>query len=310
MDRRQWLRAARFALAAGLIGFAIWIVASSGGTIEEAWRSAQAAPPWLIAVALALPIANWLVVAVGFWILNGRYAKTRLSETVALIGGAWLLNYLPMRPGMVGRFAYHKKYDGIQIRQSARVLIESMIATAIAGAVMAALALAPLQGVPRFMLLAVPVFAAMCAAALLGRGAGDAWRLAVVLGLRYLDLAVWVARYLAVFAIVGRPLAIEEAVAIALVSHAALLLPIAGNGLGLREWAVGLTAGLLPGSDGQTEIGLAADLVNRGFEVLVAVPVGLVCLGWLARRRNWHRLGLAAGEEASESTDPAQPDRA
>lgn len=306
MDRRVWLRVARFALAAGLLAFAVWIVASGGPTIEQAWQSARSAPAWLIGLALVLPIANWLVVAVGFWVLNGRYARTKLSETIGLIGGAWLLNYLPMRPGMVGRFAYHKKYDGIGLRQSARVLLESMIATAIAGAAMAALAVVPVQGLASIALLAAPVGAAAVAALVLARNGGHAWRLAATLGLRYIDLGVWVGRYLAVFAIVGRPLAIEEAVAIALVSHAALLLPIAGNGLGLREWAVGLTAGLLPAGNGQTEIGLAADLVNRGFEVMIAVPVGVACLVWLARRRGWHRLGLAEAEEAAEPADSSQ----
>ena len=99
-------------------------------------------------------------------------------------------------------------------------------------------------------------------------------------------MLVWVARYAVVFAIIGAPLSTIEAVAIAIVSQIALLIPISGNGLGLREWAIGITAGFLPAfaHETATATGLTGDLANRGFEVGVALALGTPALIWLSRR--------------------------
>ena len=67
--------------------------------------------------------------------------------------------------------------------------------------------------------------------------------------------------------------------------------PLMGNGLGVREWAVGLVGPMLPtwmsaASGGLSRgLGLSADLMNRGFELAAALPVGLVCSALLARKQ-------------------------
>jgi len=92
-------------------------------------------------------------------------------------------------------------------------------------------------------------------------------------------------------------------VALAIVSQIAMLVPIAGNGLGLREWAIGLTAASLTGLDPQA--GLAADLVNRAVEVLVAVPVGLLSARVVSRRlkATLERRKSAGGPEGGSSPE-------
>ena len=95
-----------------------------------------------------------------------------------------------------------------------------------------------------------------------------------------------------VFGLVGQSLTFEQACAIAAVSQAATAVPISGNGLGLREWAVGLTATALPSwfaSDPETGpssmvVSVAADLVNRGVEMAVALPVGIVGILIVSKR--------------------------
>ncbi len=61
-----------------------------------------------------------------------------------------------------------------------------------------------------------------------------------------------------------------------------MLVPTGGNGLGVREWAIGLAAPLL--TDYQIELGLTADLVNRAAELVVIVVAGLASITWLGRR--------------------------
>ena len=121
-----------------------------------------------------------------------------------------------------------------------------------------------------------------------------------VVGLKVLDGYAWTARYMLAFQVTGNPIGVGEALAVAVVAQAAMLIPLAGTGLGVREWAVALLAASLPawyatggGPDGEAAAGmvagtigagLAADLVCRAAELLVAVPTGLACTAWLARR--------------------------
>ena len=53
------------------------------------------------------------------------------------------------------------------------------------------------------------------------------------------------------------------------------------NGLGLREWAVGLLAPFLAGYS--MEQGIAAELVNRAAEVVIVLVAGLAGAGWVTR---------------------------
>ncbi len=110
-------------------------------------------------------------------------------------------------------------------------------------------------------------------------------RLSWALALRQVDALVWVARYLLVFALLEREISLPGAAAVAGVGMLATFVPLTSNGLGLREWAVGLTAAVLPagwlvleGAEGATGIALTADLLNRAGELIVIVPAGLASL--------------------------------
>jgi hypothetical protein len=241
---------------------AITILATRRDNLADALDAARHAPPWLITAVVLLPIANWLTVSMSLALLTRRFGHVRSTEMAALTGSAWLLNYLPMRPGMLGRMAYHKRYNNIRIKDSARVLIESLAFGGIALALLLAIAwVIPLRGVSLAAAVAAPAIIA-AVVGLIRRS-----RLAAGFAFRYVDVLIWVARYAAVFALIGHPLSLRDAVLVASVSQIVLLLPLAGNGLGVREWAIDLAAAS----------GLLADVVNRAAEVLVAVPVGLLC---------------------------------
>jgi hypothetical protein len=278
----------------GLLGAAVWVVWSNGGVVEEAWRAARDAPAWLIALAMVLPLGSWVFTSLAFWLLSRRFAPVPLSDMSMLIGAAWLLNHLPLRPGMVGRVAFHKKYHGLAVRESVRVMAAAMVCTGLSLAMLLAGAagVAMVEGFwAGAACLAAPT-AVAGAVALIARAAGRRWWLEIAaLCMRSLDMLSWLARYAIVFVLVGHEVTLERLVVITAVCQVAMVVPVTGNGMGLREWAVGLTlaAMLGPGAEaGAREqaaaIGLAADLVNRAAETLLAVPVGLACSALLARR--------------------------
>lgn len=287
--RRRVRRLAGFVIGLLLLVAAVWALARQGDQLRAAIESAHGASPWLIGAALLLPLANWLLMSLSFWILMRRHGSVGAGEMCCLIGAAWLLNYLPFRPGLLGRVAYHKSVNGIGVAQSVGVTI---ISIACAGASVALLLTVAVigHGRPAPLLIALTIFPplVLCIGAAASRRAR--WWLPVTIAIRYIDLVVWAARYGVVFAIIGHPISPAAMGAIACVCQAAMLVPLVGNGLGLREWAVGVCAGALPegvvtaSGTLATASGLAADLVNRAAEVITAIPVGLGCALVLSRR--------------------------
>ena len=334
---------ARTIVAYALTGLALAavgvVVVRQRDAFADALAAAAHAPVWLFALALLLPLINWWLVAISFWLMNARYAPTPLRENVALIASAWLLNYLPMRPGMIGRVAYHKKRHGIPVSSSIRILFELTAMSGVAMLLMLVIALAVGHWAPGVMqtsgawawwavLFAPALLFTVLGAAVRGLASGEVWsRWAWTAAVRYADVAVWAARYAVVFALVGAPLGPREAVVVAIVSQIALLLPVTGNGLGVREAAVGAVAGAMPavglwfgadlgggtGGSGAMEgaeevvaaaearaaVAVAADLVHRGLEVAVAVPVGLLGSAWLSRN-----IARTPGAVLESSADP------
>lgn len=285
-----------FTLGVALLALAVWSASrtgQSGGGLPDAWASVRGAPPWLLGAAVALPILNWLLTSAVFWVLTRRYGDVGAGEMASLIGAAWLTNYIPMRPGLFGRVAYHKAVNKIAIADSVRVLAWSIGAGL--GATLMVLVcgvlLEPSAPTPRVvMVLGAPLAAFALVALASGRRSPGGWRLPTAVLLRYADVLVWTARYLVVFALIGRPIELAQAAAVAGVSQLVLVIPLAGNGLGLREWAVGWAAASLPAwyaagpASGGVTVGVTADLVNRLAEVVVAVAVGTLCIGAVARR--------------------------
>jgi len=288
-------RVVGFAIGVALLIAAAWMVARHPDDLRRALDAARAAPVWAVALLLSLPIANWLLISGVFWTLTHRRAPHRVppDEMAALIGSAFLLNYIPLRPGLFGRVALHRTLHHIPLRDSGMVLIENIICGGISialcfAALVAMTCIESTSGVAAA--LAIAFLPSLIAALTLPLHARP---YAVATLLRTFDLLAWSARYCAAATIAGRALSLPEAVALASVSQVAMLLPLAGNGLGLREWAVGLTAAWLPaalpawspGTDPMSSAtGIMIDLVNRAAEMVIALPLGLACGAIVARR--------------------------
>jgi hypothetical protein len=325
-------RVAGFVVGLLLLLAAVRAVAVQGPGAREAWSSVRSAGPALIAAALVLPAVNWLIISASFWLVMKRYLpperpggrppELTLSEMARLIGAAWLLNYLPLRPGMIGRIAYHRAVHGITVADSVRGVAIGMACGLAAVVVVVFIAALVPPGSP-----AGTYAAALAAPAILLGGwaavaalrrrqpapttsvvrawLGSAWLPANLL-LRYADMLVWILRYWVVFALIGRPVSIGAAVAATGAAQIVMCIPLVGNGLGLREWAVGLAAAALPpelAPGAALDTGLAADLVNRIAELCVAIPVGMISYLWLVPGRR-----VSATRPAERAACPSSPD--
>lgn len=281
----RWLAWAGFALGLGLLGGAVWVLVSQPQTIADLRSRLADAPWWAVAFLLLSPLLNWSLVSTSMWMLLRRHGRLGLGEMHALVGSAWLLNHLPLRPGLVGRVGYHKAVNGIRVRDAVEATFWSLGLAGVAGLMALGLALAAPggAGLPTVgAMLAGPVVV-VGAFALIARAVGrtgSAWMLGA-LAVRYADMGAWAARYAVGFWVMGLEPAPLDILAVTAVSQVAQLIPTFGGGLGIREWFVGLVAG---GMGLDFDSALAADLINRAAETLMVLPVGLVC-GTLVTRR-------------------------
>lgn len=287
-----------------LLAAAVYAVVRDGPALEQALVAARSAPLWMLVLVIVSPIANIAVISLSFSVLTGRYGRVGLREMTALITGAWLLNMLPLRAGMLGRVAYHKVVNGIAVRDAMKVLVQSLACAAIAiglllGTVLACARIGvsgvwvPVSTLAPLSVLGIATHFASRAESR-SRPANqhtstspaprprELWRWPAAVALRYADLLIWVARYVLAFAVLGVPLGLVRSTVVALASEVAMLAPVQ---LGVREWVVGMTASLLAVPEGEPAVrlsqGVMTDLVNRGAELACAVPLGLCSVWWL-----------------------------
>ncbi len=289
--RPLFKRAVGFVISVSLFALALAAVGVRREDVAQAMAHASSAPPWLIAALAILPAVNLALIATSLWFIMTRYGRVGLVEMNQLIFTAWLLNFLPMKPGLMGRVAYHKRFNNIRVRDSARALVESMALSAISIGALLAVAVGVRGMTSTGLVIAATTAPAglMILAALVAMTRwAPAARLIAALALRYLDILVWVARYVLCFQILGADLALSDVVLITTASQLAQLVPFAGNGLGVREWAVGVVG---KASGLTIPVALSADLINRAAELVLAVPLSFAAMWAVTLRVRRHRRG-------------------
>jgi hypothetical protein len=275
---RRWLRWAGLALGVCLLAAAVVTVARQHETIASALDAVRRPTVGMVLLLVASVAANVVLAGLTISVLMSRYGRVGLLEMQALIASAALLNFLPMRPGLFGRIAYHKTCNGIRAVDSVKTVFQAAgLSMAVAAYMVLALLVAGRLGVPLWVPVVLP-FPLLIVASAFRKP-----RVWVVAGLiRCLEILVWALRYHAAFALLGSPLDANGALAFACLGSMAMLVPFVGNGLGLREWGIGLAAPLL--TPYALELGLAAELVNRAAELVVILAIGLGGIAWLTAR--------------------------
>ena len=282
-----WLRIG--GLGFGLVCFAgaIYTAVGEREGFAKALEALRDPPPMAVALVLASIAVGVVLSALLFHLLMRRFGKVPFWEMQALIAATAFANYLPLKPGFVGRVAYHRLRHDTRAAHTVRTIFEAI---ALSGTV-ASMFLLALLG---FRALGVEGEWALLAPAVLGIGIHFAKvrTLAQALLVRQVELALWTLRYWAVFQLVGAPIDLETAIVLGSVSVIATLLPIVSNGLGIREWVIGLLAPLISHAPVSTSQAIVAELVHRVAELVVMTPIGVTAIIVLVRHNR--RLALEA----------------
>lgn len=267
-----------------LVAAALWFVIRRRPTLASAIDALAHRPPGEVAGLISLLVlAILLNIALSgamFSALISPWGKVGRLEMQALVASTALVNYLPV-PGFLGRVAWHRAVNAIPARDSAKTVIQAMLmSAAVAGWLALSLFMAARTGVSVWLPALSPIPPLAIAAALIPTRRRV---LAAAMLIRYVDSFATALRYYAAFELAGTSVGADGAMAFAAIGMIATMVPFVGNGLGLREWAVGLAAPFLAGL--KVEQGVAAELINRAAEMPTFALLGSISIAWLAARR-------------------------
>lgn len=301
--RKLLLQTIGFALGAALLG---WLVVSSGPGF---WTRVRGADPRLLVALAGCSVASLFLNGTIFWLAVRPIRPLPFVELQCVNAFAGLVNYAPIRLGVVARILWHLRVDRLRVREVAAwfASVTYTILVPLGAALAAALLVTTLDW--RFALLMTilvvvggaiaPWFAKLGPvqrrADGLERVVTDPLVLWGSISLRILDLGFWAARMLIAVRIIGLELTTGQSVMLAMANLAVTLNPL--GRVGFREAAVTLVASRLLAGQGDLlrESGELA-LVESAGEFMVALPAGLVATLMLWRR--W---------SASRRTTPRAP---
>jgi len=303
-SRARW-RIIGFAVGALLVLAAVVAVVRNRPLLDTALASAREASPATVALLVGGAVINLVASAAGLRALLLRHGQLGVMEMQAVIASSTLLNYAPLRPGLASRAAYHHVVNGIPLMATMLTVVQSMALALIgiawlAGAAWLLRATGGIGG-PQVAIAFIALAPAVGIAGIMAAPAGS-WRRAIAVAWlwRCVDMSAWGVRYHAAFAITGISLSLSDSAVAAAGAGAANLVPLVGNGLGVREWLVAMTGSSM--RLWTMDAGLAADIVNRAGDLLVCVPLGLVALPFVAA---WLRAATRAQRMAEEGRAPA-----
>ena len=107
-------------------------------TIGQALDSVRHPDPWRVLSLLGLVAVSVVLSGLMFSVLIGRYGVVGRLEMQSLIASAALLNFLPLRPGLFGRIAYHKAFNDIPALDTAKTVLQAVALSASVAAYLAA----------------------------------------------------------------------------------------------------------------------------------------------------------------------------
>lgn len=273
----HWLRRLGLLVGVVLLVGALAVIFTQRDVLSNALAAIASPSPLYVTLLIAAIAMNVVLSGVMFSLLISRYGKVGILEMQALLASTTLINYLPLRPGLFGRLAYHKSVNRIALIESTSTVVQGVVLSFAATAyAVGVVALAMYQPATMWFgtIAPAPLLIALSFTRTL-----RIWSLALLI--RYCELLVWAVRYFAAFALLGLDVAWSSSLAFACVSMVATLVPFVSNGLGLREWAVGLLAPVITAH--QMSLGITAELVNRAAELLVVSLLGVAGMLYLAR---------------------------
>lgn len=269
----------------------------------------------LIGLAVGIGV-NLFLTGLLFWAVTLPFdAKPAvgLGKMVQLILSSSVLNYLPLRAGLLGRAAYLKAKHDLPIKQSGMILLIILaLGAVVLGSIGLGVVVCPVTMQTQVIMLVSLCLIVICPLIvkpliqkLTRRSIGRAMILSWVL-IRMIDLFVVGGRTWFAFTIAGCPISYAQATALGAVGMLVSLLGLTPNGLGLREWAlVGMTLLI---SQYDAAAGITAALVDRAMEVLVVCIMGLPATFQLAKQMPKANLPMTAEQINTQKSEKNQDD--
>lgn len=298
-----------------LVGFVIgaallyWCIrtAIEGGD----WSRLRSANPWLVVGLLGCTAVSLAANATSFWLVVRPVRPVGFATMQWLNLVAGILNYLPIRAGMIARVAFHLRIDRMSLLLIGGwfAAIGYTLALCVGACVLATIVRPAIDVwwaglvVGQIVLGGWLTLAAMKQPIVVRYGRGmdrmlsDPAALWGAIGLRLLDIAAYIGRMACAAAILQLGDLGLSFVDITLLALAAMAMSINPLGrFGFREWAVTMIAIRLISIDmppGEVDAVLAQlALVESAGEAMLTIPLGAVALVWFVRR--WKRRRGAA----------------
>lgn len=272
-DRRPSIpmQVSRFTLGLALAAAAGWMALR---TVD--FSNIPPLQPHLVALMAVAVTGSLAMTAVLFWVVTLSFdtrSPVPLWRMTLLITASGLLNYLPLRVGMVGRGVYlFFKHALPATHYMMSLMVVLAVSLWVALVVAVPLGLWPLWGwwVSAGGLAVGALLTPTIARRLLMRRTVASWSWIL---LKAIDLMVTAIRLRLAFAVFGQAIDWREALLVASASMLMGLVALTPNALGMREWAVGLvTAWMLPVAVG---VGAMATLLDRAMEAVVFTALGV-----------------------------------
>ena len=288
-----------FVIGLGLLAWCIHSAIKGGGGKEgEGWDRIRHADPLLVMGLMGCTLASLLVNGGIFWLVIWPVRKLKLLDMQLLNVVTSILNYAPIRAGLIARVAYNVRVDRLSLLTIGGwfAAIGFTMMLTMGAVVMATVLHRHFDWIWCGLVAGQLIVGAVLTRSILGleivqrigkgmdRMLSDGRALWGAIGLRLVDIAAYAGRMACAVAIMGLPLSTSDVLLLAICAIAVSLNPL--GRVGYREAGVAFFAGFLgmTGHDFDAQrIQLA--LVESAGEAIVAIPLGALALLWY--RKKW-----------------------
>ena len=122
---RRWLPWAGLVVGLALLAAAIVTDAGERGAITEALAAVRHPSLRRVCLLVVAVAANLVLSALMLRVLISRYGRVAAIEMQALVAASALLNFLPLRPGLFGRIAYHRAFNAIPAIATVKTVLQA-----------------------------------------------------------------------------------------------------------------------------------------------------------------------------------------
>jgi len=291
-----------------LLGWCISIAIKGGD-----WDRIFSANPLLVLGLCGCTIVSLFVNGVMFWLVIRPVHRVGLGEMQWLNMVTAILNYAPIRAGLIARVAYNLRVNGMSILQIGAWLaaLGYTMLLALGACILATIIWPSFDWIWAAIVLGQLVLGGLLTSAIMKQGVvvrygkgmdqmlGRPECLWGALVLRMFDQAAFVGRMACAAAIIGLEFDAPKIMLLGFASLAVSLNPL--GRLGFREAAVIFIATRLATETGEQLMGQMASLalIDSAGEAMIAIPAGAICLIWY--RKRWRR-ATEQRRTADEST--------